>query len=218
MKKTIFATIILVLVLAGCSRPELGPTDPTAPNGPANTMQSDDSVTFDRTDNSLYTPSGEFLLNLTWFGDVGKTNAAVTLAKTAVTSEDSFTAYVIGEESEVQSFFLNVQELIGYYKDDSKNEERASGGFELYGEWWKIGDLEIEDLKVEMEQVDYYYIFRFDKDQMALKVDGLVTPKGAAGLSFLTYSTYLYEFNVIIEWLKQNIWYGITQSRKITNL
>lgn len=166
MKKIILTALILVLlVMAGCSRSESTPTDPTAPNGPTNTMQSDDaSVTFDRTDNSLYTPSGEFLLNLTWFGDVGKTNAAVALAKTAVTSEGSFTAYVMGEESEVQSFFENVQELIEYYKADSKNEERASGGFELYGEWWEIGDLEIEDLKMEMEQADYYYIFRFDRD------------------------------------------------------
>ena len=166
MKKTIFTTLILVLlVMAGCSRPEATPTNPVAPNDSINTIQSDvAAIKFSNTDNSLYTPSGELLLNLTWFSDVGRLNAAVILAKTAVTSEDSFIAYVIGEDDEVHDFFENVQELIDWYKGASGSEDWNSGGFELYEEWWEISDLEIENLEIEIEQVDYYYIFRFYRD------------------------------------------------------
>lgn len=162
MKKTIFTTLVLVLlVMAGCSRSESTPTGPATSNGPTN---DDASVTFDSTDNSLYTPSGELLINLTWLNDVGKLNASVTLSKMAVTSEDDFEAYVIGEAYEIQDFFGDVQDLISWYKSDGENENSERGGFELYGDWWNISDLKIEDLEMEMQQVDYYYIFRFYRD------------------------------------------------------
>lgn len=163
MKKAIFTSLVLVLlVMTGCSRSELTPTDPTASNGSVSTKQDQD-ITFAQTENSLYTPSGELLINLTWFNDVGKLNTSVTLAKIAVTSEDSFTAYIVGGEYEVQDFFENVQEVINWYKADSQNKNRESGGFELYGDWWEIKDLKIEDLEMVMEQVDFYYTFRFVK-------------------------------------------------------
>ena len=166
MKKNIFTTLVLVLlVMAGCSRSESTPTDSATPNDSANTTQDADDpkqdVTFDQTDNSVYTPSGELLINLTWLNDVGKLNASVTLSKMAVTSEDDFEAYVIGEAYEIQDFFGDVQDLISWYKSDGKNENSERGGFELYGDWWNISDLKIEDLEMEMQQTEFYYVFRF---------------------------------------------------------
>ena len=143
MKKIIFAALtVVILVLIGCSQSKLMFTD---------------EKNFLRPDSGLYTPSGEMLINLTWLNDTGKSNAAVILVKTAITNEEDFSAYVMGEEEEILDFFDNVGEILEWYKDN----KYSGGGFELYGKRWEIDDLNIEESSVEIESVDYYYTFEY---------------------------------------------------------
>lgn len=144
MKKFMLTLIVVLLGMTGCSQSESMFTD---------------EKNFLRPDSGLYTPSGEMLINLTWLNDTGKSNAAVILVQTAITNEEDFSAYVMGEEEEILDFFDNVGEILEWYKDN----EYSGGGFELYGKRWEIDDLNIEESSVEIESVDYYYTFKFKK-------------------------------------------------------
>ena len=155
MKKIILSTVLVLvlLVMSGCSQAKS-----TTDNLPTT---SQNIVTFESTENSLYTPSGELLINLTWMNDVGKINASVMLTKTVITSDEEITAYIIGEEEEVQEFFESVQKKLEYYREIKKNVEYANGGFKLYGEDWKLENLKTDVLSIEKEKESYYYIFKF---------------------------------------------------------
>ena len=150
MKKIIFAALILVfLVIAGCSQQETTRSTKGSTNQP----------TFGYAESSLYTVDGDILINLNWLNNVGRGNASVMIVQTAVTANEDVVAYVIGEEEDVKEFEKSVQFILAQYQIKSDED----GYFELYGRIWRIRNLQIENMKIEMqkEEENRYYTLKF---------------------------------------------------------